>query len=148
MKRFLVACLLMTALESEVLADDKETARIVTYKGNVSKCLAPVAIRVIDGELRQLPRTGFKLEPGIHRLAGKATASLRHCPKQQRRSRKPLMGFPTVEWLFEAGKVYYVALDHGSLDEEEWRLVVWKVETEEGELIFDITHREAPQKQP
>jgi len=106
-------------------------------------CLAPVAIRVIDGKLRQLPATGFKLEPGIHRLAGKATASLHHCPKQQRRSRKPLMGFPMMEWLIEADKVYYVALDHGSLDEEEWRLVVWKIETEDGELVFDVTHRES-----
>jgi hypothetical protein len=54
------------------------------------------------------------------------------------------MGFPAVEWLFESGKVYYVALDHNPLDEEQWRLVVWKVKTEKGDLVFDITGRESP----
>jgi len=44
--------------------------------------------------------------------------------------------------LFEAGMVYYVALDHGSIHEEEWQLVVWKVETEDGELVFDITQKQ------
>jgi hypothetical protein len=139
--------LLIWMLPSAAIAEKAEAARVVTHKHDVSKCLAPVAIRVIDGRLRQLPATGFDLEPGIHRLAGYATASLGHCPKAQSRSRKPLMGFPAVEWLFESGKVYYVALDHNPPDEEQWRLVVWKVKTEEGDLVFDITGRESPQAQ-
>ena len=55
------------------------------------------------------------------------------------------MGFPAVEWVFDPGKVYYVALDHSSQHEEGWHLVVWKVETEEGELVFDITRKEPMQ---
>jgi len=147
MKYSWLANLLIALLPLAGFAEEPTTARVVTHQGDVSKCLAPIAIRVIDGRLRQLPGTGFKIEPGIHRLAGNATASLHHCPQAQRRSRKPLMGYPAVEWLFEPGKVYYVALNHNSLHEEEWHLVVWKVKTEKGELVFDITKRESPQAQ-
>lgn len=128
-------------------AEEEANARVVTYKAKITNCLAPVAIKVIDGRLRQLPATGFDIEPGLHRLAGDATSSLHHCPKVSRRSRKPLTGFPAVEWLFEPGMVYYVALNHGSQHEEEWHLVVWRVENEDGELVFDITRQESTKLQ-
>ena len=47
-----------------------------------------------------------------------------------------------MEWFFEPGKVYYVAVFHDTEYIEDWRLVVWKVETDEGELVFDITKQD------
>ena len=138
LKKGMVLFFVLAFLPATVCADKVVESQIVTFKGNVVKCLAPVAIRMIDGKLRQLPTTGFKLEPGFHTLAGEATTEYSSCPRAQRRSRKHL-GIPAVEWFFEAGKVYYVALDHHYLHEEEWRLVVWKVESADGELVFDIT---------
>jgi hypothetical protein len=35
---------------------------------------------------------------------------------------------PDLEADFEAGKTYYVGLDHSSKNKEEWRLVIWKTE--------------------
>jgi hypothetical protein len=54
------------------------------------------------------------------------------------------MSFPAVEWLFESGKVYYVAVFHDTDYIEDWHLVVWKVETADGELVFDITRQKRP----
>ena len=139
MEYFRLLPLLLAIYSLTAFPEDAEIARVVTFKGDVTNCLAPVAIRIIDGKLRQLPTTGFEIEPGFHTLAGDATTSLHHCPKVANRSRKPLMGFPAVEWLFDPGKIYYVALNHNSQHEEDWHLVVWKVETEEGDLVFDIT---------
>ncbi len=123
-----------------VFATDPSTARVVTYKSNVAKCLAPVAIKAIDGKWRQLPALGFDLDPGEHSLQGFATAELTNCPTVKKRSRKPDYA-PYLDWFFEPGKVYYVALDQSSPHRENWRLVVWKVESMDGELIFDISKK-------
>ncbi len=34
---------------------------------------------------------------------------------------------PDLEADFEAGKTYYVGLDHSSKNRNEWKLVIWKV---------------------
>lgn len=141
MKKIWVLFLVLAVLPTTVCAQEPAEVRIVTFKGNAVKCLAPVVIRMIDGRLRTLQETGFNIEPGFHTLAGDATSLLGHCPIGQRRSGKHL-GFPAVEWLFESGKVYYVALDHHYYLEEDWRLVVWRVETEDGEVVFDITRQD------
>ncbi len=141
----MVLLLVLAILPATVCAEETAMSQIVTFKGNAVKCLAPVAIRMIDGMLRQLQTTGFDLEPGFHTLAGDTTGMLGRCPKGERRSGKHL-GFPAVEWFFEPGKVYYVALDHHYYLEEEWRLVVWKVVTEDGETVFDISRPEQANK--
>jgi hypothetical protein len=141
MKNSIALVFLFAIWSAPMLAQEEQKARVVTFKSNPTKCVAPVAMRMIDGKLRQLPTTGFTIEPGFHTVAGDATANLGHCPTVQRRSRKSL-GIPAVEWLFESGKVYYIGLDHSSVHEEEWSLIVWKVRYEDGDTIFDITRNE------
>lgn len=139
MRPIYLVILLYVLLPAPCLAEDEETVKVVTGKGDVAHCLAPVQIRLIDGKLRQLPSLGFDLEPGMHVLAGNPAGRTSHCNQSRQRSRKPVTSFPAVEWFFEPGKVYYLAVFHDTEYIEDWRLVVWKVETEDGELVFDIT---------
>ncbi len=127
MKKILVMMMSLALLPSMVFAKDENKARVVTFKSNPVKCLAAVAIKQIDGHLRQLPALGFEIEPGWHTMHGMATLNLRDCPVVEERIRKQVH-VPPLEWLFEPGKVYYVGLDHSSAQRRNWRLVVWKVE--------------------
>ena len=131
MKNVLLMILALAFLPSAVFAKDPDKARVVTFKSNPAKCLASVAIKQIDGHLRQLPTLGFEIEPGLHSMHGMATVDLRHCPVVEDRIRRQV-NVPPLEWFFEPGKVYYVGLDHSSVERQNWRLVVWKVEYEDG----------------
>ncbi len=131
MKKILVMMMSLALLPSVVFAKDENKARVVTFKSNPAKCLAAVAITQIDGHLRQLPSLGFDIEPGLHTMHGMATVDLRHCPVIEDRIRRQV-NIPPLDWYFEPGKVYYVGLDHSSVERQNWRLVVWKVEYEDG----------------
>jgi len=138
------AVLLCPAL---LMAAETENARIVTHKSNVVRCLAAVQINQIDGKNRQLPTLGFEIEPGEHTMSGLSTIDLRNCPPEETQSRNPVHIKP-LDWFFEAGKVYYVALDYSSPKRENWQIVVWKAETEDGEVIFDITRQDPDPSKP
>ena len=142
MTKLLPALALLLFLAPPLNAADPEKARVVTFKSNPVKCLASVAITQVDGKNRMLPPGGFKIDPGEHSMHGRATINLRNCPPARTDSRKPVH-IPPLEWFFEAGKVYYVGLDYSSPLRENWRLVVWKAEYENGEVIFDRTEDEA-----
>jgi len=122
----------LSFLSASIMAEEVELSkpRVVTFKENVTACLASVEIKQIDGHQRMLPTLGFEIEPGWHTMHGIAKLDLRRCPVKDERSRKPAH-IPPLEWLFEAGKVYYVGLDYSSPLRENWRLVVWKVEDDE-----------------
>lgn len=141
MKKMVAILILMMAFPFAASAEDPTTARIVTYKSNPVKCIAPIVVSVVDGRLRQLPEMGFKIEPGEHSLHGRATVDLRNCQPIETNSRKPV-NVPPLDWFFEPGKVYYVGLDYSPRNREDWRIVVWKVEYEDGELVFDKTKPE------
>ena len=131
LKKIVLMILASALLSSTVFATDPSKAQIVTFKSNSVYCLASVAIKQIDGHLRQLATLGFEIEPGWHTMHGLATVNLRDCPVVEERIRKQVH-IPPLEWLFEPGKVYYVGLDHSSVSRHNWRLVVWKVEDMKG----------------
>ncbi len=131
MRKIALMILALALLPSAVFAADPSKARIVTFRSNGAICLASVAIKQIDGHLRQLPALGFEIEPGWHTMHGMATLNLRDCPVVEERIRKQVH-VPPLEWLFEPGKVYYVGLDHSAVQRQNWRLVVWKVEDMQG----------------
>ena len=55
MKQHCISSVLLVLLPVLGLAADEEKIKVVTGKGDVAHCLAPVQIRMIDGKLRQLP---------------------------------------------------------------------------------------------
>lgn len=119
-------------------AAEEENAQIVTHKSNPVHCLAAIEITQVDGKQRQLPPSGFEIEPGEHTMHGRATVDLKNCPPAESRSRKPVHSKP-LDWFFEPGKTYYVALDYSNPNRENWRTVVWKVLDADGEVVFDLT---------
>ena len=128
MKNWVFALIALAALPAMVFAADPNKAQVVTFKSDPTNCLASIEIKQIDGKLKQLPSLGFEIEPGWHSMHGMATVNLNHCPAIEDRSRKQVH-VPPLEWLFEAGKVYYVGLDHSSPERQNWQLVVWKIES-------------------
>ncbi|NND44423.1 MAG: hypothetical protein HKN58_03800 [Xanthomonadales bacterium] len=128
MKKWALILVALAVLPAAALSADRNKAQVVTFKSDPTKCLASVEIKTIDGELKLLPSLGFDIEPGWHTMHGVATVNLNHCPAVEERSRKQVH-IPPLEWLFEAGKKYYVGLDHSSPHRENWQLVVWKVES-------------------
>jgi len=138
MKHIIPLFLFLAWIGQPLMAEDAEKARVVTFKSNPVKCLAAIRVTTIDGRLRTVPAMGFDIEPGEHTLKGPATLDFRNCEPAQSRTRKQ-ESIPPLNWYFEAGKVYYVGLDYSSPQRAEWRYVVWKVEYEDGEVVFDIT---------
>jgi hypothetical protein len=96
--------------------------------GKPSQCLSAVHIQFVDGERVMVHQSGFDIEPGKHSLNGRAYLDTSYC--------RPLLGrnskdIPDLEADFQAGKTYYIGLDHRSRNTEDWRLVIWRVEPEE-----------------
>jgi hypothetical protein len=137
-KKLIFVIMVLAAMPVALSAADPEKAQIVTHKSNPVKCLAAVEINQVDGKQRQLPPGGFEIEPGEHTMKGRSQVDLRNCPPVETHSRKPVHARP-LDWFFEAGKVYYVALDYSNPNRENWRTVVWKVIDADGEVIFDLT---------
>ena len=103
-------------------------ARIVTMHSKPAQCLSPVQIWRVDGERVYVHRNGFNIEPGTRSLNGRAFLDTSFCKPIHGRTSEPL---PDLEVDFEAGKTYYIGLDHSARNFNDWRLVVWKVEPEE-----------------
>jgi hypothetical protein len=120
-----LAAALLLLLPLTVQASDPEKAWIVTQESRPVECISPVAIRNIDGRERRLPAQGFRLEPGSYTLTGTAVLDTRYCPVLSANSWDRIQPLKAE---FEAGKKYYVGLDHSSRDRADWSLVVWKIE--------------------
>lgn len=105
--------------------DAAETARIITQNERPAQCLSSVHIQKLDGELVNVHPTGFELEPGTHKMNGRAILNTTFCRRVNGRNS---VGIPDLEAHFEAGKTYFIGLDHSSTNSEDWRLVIWKVE--------------------
>lgn len=127
MKSWICGLIALLALPVPAWSADPEMAQVVTFREDVTKCLAAVEIKTIDGKNRMLPRFGFEIEPGWHTMHGVTKVDLKRCPVNEDRIYKNV-NVPPLEWLFEAGKVYYVGFDYSSPTRENWRLIVWKVE--------------------
>jgi hypothetical protein len=112
------------------MAGDAEKARIITMLDKPAECLAAVAIKQIDGRQKMVSPLGFDIEPGSHSMSGTAQINVANCPRVRGYRDQ---GVPPLEADFEAGKTYYVGLDHSSADRTEWALVIWKVEGGEDE---------------
>lgn len=136
----LLAMLIMPVM---TIASETDMAKIITHTNVQESCIAAVEITRIDGEYRTLPAIGFDLEPGHHTMWGGDVSSSCSIPSKRghpvdwgRRERKEHQSQP-LEFTFEAGKTYYVGSKFDP--EQSWTLQVWKVESAEGEVEFDLS---------
>ena len=127
MKEFVLLFSILVALPVFADSTTSDMAKIVTHNGRPADCLAPIVVNKIDGREKIVPAQGFTIEPGVHTLNGRAKIDTTYC-KAMRGGNIP--GFtPDLEVDFEAGMTYYIGYDHDSLNRDDWRLVVWKIES-------------------
>ena len=107
------------------LAADPGKAMVITSVDRPVQCIAPIDVYEVDGKLVDKNSMGFELEPGTHTLKGRAKISSSTCPVMRGNESRDV---PPLEHAFEAGKTYYVGLDHSSANRAAWRYTVWKVE--------------------
>lgn len=121
----LLASLLPVYAPDNAFGNPAGKARIITQNDRASQCISSVVIDEIDGRLRNVTKQGFELDAGKHSMNGRAVINIANCPAIRGRNSYVV---PDLEADFEAGKTYYVGLDHSSKNKEEWRLVIWKTE--------------------
>lgn len=125
MNKLIVIILAVALYPIQAMAEKVGQAQIITQNERPAQCLSRVVITDIDGRLSNVARQGFKLDAGTHSMNGRAIINTSLCPAVRGKSTYTI---PDLEADFEAGKTYYVGLDHSSKNKEEWRLVIWKVE--------------------
>lgn len=101
-------------------------AKIITGNEKPAECISSVQVNAIDGKQVYVEALGFDIEPGKHALTARAVVNTSFCKVLGSSVGKDKT--PPLEADFEAGKTYYVGLDHSSSNRKDWRLVIWKVE--------------------
>jgi len=126
MKKIILMMAVLATFPAAGLLASSDMAQIVTQGGRPVDCLSPIAVNKVDGQQKILPAQGFKIEPGIHTLNGRAILDTTYCKVGRGGNRGGYA--PDLEVNFEAGKTYHIGYDHRSTNRDEWKLVVWKVE--------------------
>lgn len=132
MKRFGILLLLPLALTAAMTAVAGEAGKVhvITSHSDGVNCIAPVAIKKIDGREATVQPMGFWIEPGEHTFSGSAVIDTSFCKtldtNPDRHRVQPL------QVNLEAGVDYYIGVDHSSRDREDWKLVVWKIKPAKG----------------
>jgi len=124
MQKFRLISLAIAMLPPAAIAVG-EKALVFTGIEKPDQCLSSVVIREIDGRETVTGSQRFELEPGTHTMNGHANINTTFCAVAGN-GEGP--GVPDLQAEFEAGKTYYIGLDHSSGNRDEWELIVWKVE--------------------
>lgn len=118
--------MVLTGLPLAAVCAAQDMATVVTHGAPPVDCVAAVEITRIDGLHKVVPADGFDIEPGEHRLNGRALIDTSWCElSKDQQFAGPL---PDLEMNFQAGRTYYIGFDHKPENSREWKLVVWKVE--------------------
>lgn len=125
MKVYKVLFLSLLLLPLLATASKGDVAKIITSASNMAQCISPVHILQIDGREARVQRMGFDLEPGKHSLSGRALINTSYCQTVGQGTNR--YNTPALEAEFEAGKTYYVGINHKSPDRKNWEYVIWKV---------------------
>jgi hypothetical protein len=125
MRKFALILSVVVLLPTHALASQVGKAKIITQNERTANCISSVDIDEIDGKLSNVSKLGFELDAGRHSMNGRAVINTLNCPAIRGR---PSYVVPDLEAEFEAGKTYYIGMDHSSKNKEDWRLVIWKTE--------------------
>ena len=116
--------IIVAVLFSAPVLSGEGVARVITSGEKPVQCISPIDVYNIDGQLVKKNSMGFDLEPGTHTLVGTARINNRDCPRMRSSGS---VDIPALEYDFEAGKTYYIGLEHKSGSQQNWRFVVWRV---------------------
>ena len=101
-----------------------DKAWVVTSVDKPVECISPISVYSIDGQLVRKNPMNFELEPGRHTLVGTVSSFASGCPTMRTSMGQDV---PPLDYEFEAGKTYYIGLQHKSANQQSWRFVVWRV---------------------
>jgi hypothetical protein len=111
--------------ESNALVIKDGKARIITSYNNLAQCISPVHIQKIDGREVFVQPQGFDLAPGTHTLSGNALINTSYCQTVGQGTNR--YHAEPIEAEFEAGKTYWVGINHKSPHRKNWKYVIWNV---------------------
>ena len=126
MKILKFAVLLLFLAPLFAVADDTVKAMVITSGVQSAKCISPVHVTNIDGREVLLPENGFDIDPGKHSVKGRALIDTSVCRTVGAGSDR--YNVAALEVDFEAGKTYFLGLDHSAPNRKDWKYVIWKVE--------------------
>jgi hypothetical protein len=112
--------------EPATSTDNPGSATVVTGSRLAAQCISPIEVYSIDGKEKIVPRLGFEIPAGKHRLQGRAIIDTSHCRTVGRSTNRHAAA--PLEAEFEAGKTYYVGYDHSARNARDWKIVIYKVE--------------------
>jgi hypothetical protein len=123
-------CLSVLMFSTPVFAEGDEAgfATIITSFEKGAQCISPMVVQNVDGEELASGRTQITLAPGTHTINGAAQVNTSFCRSVgiSRGGRKEAT--PALEAEFEAGKTYYIGLNHKASRPDGWFYEVWKTE--------------------
>ena len=125
----LIACATSPTTPLNVQWKPETQAKIITQNGVAARCIAPVAVYEINGQMTSVSRQGFYLEAGEYRIKAQGLVSTASCPVLYI---PPNYIIPPIEMTFEPGLVYYLGMDHSSPRITDWRVIVWRLERQDG----------------
>jgi hypothetical protein len=115
---------LLISLLPVSLCASGDKAWVVTSVDKPVECISPISVYSIDGELVHKNQMNFEIEPGRHTLVGTVSSFAAGCPTMRTSMGQDV---PPLDYEFEAGKTYYIGLQHKSANQQSWRFVVWRV---------------------
>ena len=128
MKRTVLITLLALAPLAALAGKDK--AKVITSNERPANCIAAIEIYQIDGEEVLVNPKVVELDPGEHSLKGRAlNVDTTFCKALGASTRFEI---PPLVHEFEAGKTYWVGLDHSAANRRDWRIVVYQEDPAEG----------------
>ena len=122
MKKVLI---LIFVLLSAPLMADEDKARVITGTDKPVQCISSIQVNRIDGKEVLVNKLAFDIQPGMHTLSGRAIFVGSNCPALRGNDQHQV---PDLKFVFEAGKSYYLGLDHSARNRKDWHYTVWKVE--------------------
>ena len=109
--------------------ESKTTATVYTADRRPADCISPISVYKIDDRNLVTGLQEFELPPGRHSLSGRAIITDSFCSKSgvassggRKDELKPLV------YDFEAGKVYFVGVNHKASRASGWYIEVWEVQ--------------------
>ena len=122
MKRTVLISLLALAPLAALAGDNK--AKVITSNERPAQCIAAIEIYQIDGEEVLVNPKVVELDPGEHSIMGRAlNVDTTFCKAVGGPTR---IEVPPLVHEFEAGKTYWVGLDHSAANRRDWRIVVYQ----------------------
>lgn len=106
----------------------EEKALVIASGSQAASCISPMLIKNVDGKEMAGALMQIELEPGKHTISGPAQIDTSFCSRVgiSRGGKKNALKPLEVE--LEAGKTYYIGVNHKASRESGWFYEVWKVE--------------------